>query len=48
VAVCSALKSYGAQVQTAQQGFAGAKPVVIGGKAPLRHENRRVVVVVNR
>jgi outer membrane protein OmpA-like peptidoglycan-associated protein len=46
--VCNALKAYGAQVQTSNQGFAGDKPVVIGGKATLRHENRRVVVVVNR
>jgi len=48
LAVCNALKAYGAQVRTATQGFAGAKPVLVGGKAPLRHENRRVVVVVNR
>jgi hypothetical protein len=48
LAVCNALKTYGAQVATSNQGFAGAKPVVIGGQAKLRHDNRRVVVVVNR
>jgi outer membrane protein OmpA-like peptidoglycan-associated protein len=46
VAVCSALKTYGAKVTTTTKGYAGSKPVLVGGKARERHENRRVVVVV--
>jgi outer membrane protein OmpA-like peptidoglycan-associated protein len=46
--VCSALKAYGAKVTTTTRGYAGARPVIIGGKARDRHENRRVVVVVKK
>ena len=48
VTVCKALQTYGAKVRTAAQGYGGSKPVVVGGQAKLRHENRRVVVVVTR
>jgi outer membrane protein OmpA-like peptidoglycan-associated protein len=48
VAVCTALTAYGAKVRTATRGYGGTKPVVVGGRAQTRHENRRVVVVVDR
>jgi outer membrane protein OmpA-like peptidoglycan-associated protein len=46
VAVCRALQAYGAKVRTATKGYGGSKPVVLGGRATERHDNRRVVVVV--
>lgn len=47
-AVCSALIRYGAKVTTRPIGYGPVRPVVIGGKAPERHENRRVVVAVTK
>jgi outer membrane protein OmpA-like peptidoglycan-associated protein len=44
-AVCKALKSYGADVEITLKNDEGSRPVVIGGKAESRDENRRVVVV---
>jgi outer membrane protein OmpA-like peptidoglycan-associated protein len=46
VAVCQALKHYGAHVKTVTHGYGGARPVVIGGSPRSRAANRRVVVLV--
>jgi outer membrane protein OmpA-like peptidoglycan-associated protein len=46
VAVCEALKHYGAHVTTVTHGYGGARPVLIGGTPQSRAGNRRVVVIV--
>ena len=45
-AVCKALVHDGAHVTFTTHGYGGARPVVIGGSAPSRAANRRVVVIV--
>jgi outer membrane protein OmpA-like peptidoglycan-associated protein/DNA-binding beta-propeller fold protein YncE len=47
-AVCRALRSYGADVDTSTVGYGGARPVVVGSTPESREGNRRVVVVVTR
>ena len=47
-AVCTALKMYGAKVKTTTKGYGPQRPVVVGGTAKGRKENRRVVILVTR
>jgi outer membrane protein OmpA-like peptidoglycan-associated protein len=47
-AVCSALRSYGAQVAVHTRGYGSSYPVVIGGTPDQRAANRRVVVAITR
>lgn len=47
-AVCTWLVRYGAHVSFKTHGYSGARPVVIGGTAQGRAENRRVVVIVTK
>ncbi len=44
--VCAALRQYGAHVTVSSVGYGGSRPVVVGGYARQRAENRRVVVRV--
>ena len=48
LAVCRALVRYGAHVRFTTHGYGGKRPVLIGGTARSRDENRRVVVIVTR
>ncbi len=47
-AMCRTLRAYGADVRTSTVGYGGVRPVVVGGTARAREDNRRVVVVVTR
>jgi CshA-type fibril repeat protein len=44
--ICAALRAYGANVTTSSVGYGPRHPVVIGGTAQARKQNRRVVIVV--
>ena len=47
-AFCKALKAYGAEVTFSVKNYKGSRPVIVGGKASNRDENRRVVILVTR
>jgi len=47
-AVCTTLKTYGAKVITKTKGYGPQRPVVVGGTAKGRKENRRVVILVTK
>lgn len=45
--ICATLVAYGAHVITTARGYGGARPVIVGGTAQSRAENRRVVIRVS-
>jgi CshA-type fibril repeat protein len=47
-AVCMTLKAYGAKFSTKTKGYGPQRPVVVGGTAKGRKENRRVVILVTK